>query len=368
VPKRLFFTPMAGYSAFTGGESFAPRSKITFGSLDFLAEKTGELRLVSPSMASATGPGPRHSTKTKAEKQRLRRRATAQKRRLNKLAAAARQQAEVIHHRLWWPSSVAGLHPSSTSSRTARATPRRSLVQTPTRRKKGPAAPPPEPPIAQEGAGRANQADKDRREQKMAKRTTTEETLTRPKGMKSAVTDASAIEIASPKPLSIRSMVSRPASARSRTNSNRCHSSTSASSPPTGRTGNALPPATTASTACSRRPAEPGAGSDTLGLPPAPTVTDGGGAGAGKGRDEASGCPDKESLRAAAPTAGASPEADANGDESIRTTSGVAAPAAFRMTWVDGVATAGEADDTTPSGTTPTAGGGIPPSSVGSKA
>lgn len=122
MPKRLFFTPMAGYSAFTGGESFAPRSKITFGSLDFLAEKTGELRLVSPSMASATGPGPRHSTKTKAEKQRLRRRATAQKRRLNKLAAAARQQAEVIHHRLWWPSSVAGLHPSSTSSRTARAT------------------------------------------------------------------------------------------------------------------------------------------------------------------------------------------------------------------------------------------------------
>jgi hypothetical protein len=59
---------MVSYSAFAGGETFAPGSWITFSSLDFLTVETNELRLVSPNMATSIGSGPYHSTRTKAEK------------------------------------------------------------------------------------------------------------------------------------------------------------------------------------------------------------------------------------------------------------------------------------------------------------
>jgi hypothetical protein len=59
---------MARSSAFIGGEAFAPRSHVMFGSLDFLATATGELRLASPDVPITMGTRP---TRSKAKKQRL---------------------------------------------------------------------------------------------------------------------------------------------------------------------------------------------------------------------------------------------------------------------------------------------------------
>jgi hypothetical protein len=64
--KATFFTLMASYLAFAGGKTFAPGNQINFGSLDFLAQETSELRLVSHNVANAICPGPNHSTRTKA--------------------------------------------------------------------------------------------------------------------------------------------------------------------------------------------------------------------------------------------------------------------------------------------------------------
>jgi hypothetical protein len=70
---------MASYSASTGSETFAPESQIIFGSLSFLAQETGELRLVGDDKASAMGLGPKRSTRTKVEKWCLKRRVAALK-------------------------------------------------------------------------------------------------------------------------------------------------------------------------------------------------------------------------------------------------------------------------------------------------
>lgn len=103
-----------------------------------------------------------------------------------------------------------------------------------------------------------------RNEQKLTKRIMMKETLTRSKGTKSPVTDAQAIEIASPKPLCTRSIASRAASAQIEATSSRRHPFASVSSPSTSRTDNTAPPATTIGVDCSYRSTNPRAGSPPL--------------------------------------------------------------------------------------------------------
>lgn len=103
-----------------------------------------------------------------------------------------------------------------------------------------------------------------RNEQKLTKRIMMKETLTRSKGTKSPITDAQAIEIASPKPLCTRSIVSRAASAQIEATSSRYHPFASVSSPSTSRTDNTAPPATTTGVDCSYRSTDPRAGSPPL--------------------------------------------------------------------------------------------------------
>jgi hypothetical protein len=68
---------------FAGSEAFAPASRITFGTLDFLTTTTGELRLSAPSVPITTGPSPFRSTRSKAKKRCLKRRTATLKQRLN---------------------------------------------------------------------------------------------------------------------------------------------------------------------------------------------------------------------------------------------------------------------------------------------
>lgn len=75
---------MAHSLSFAGGETFAPGSHITFGTLDFFVIAVGELSLVVPDMPDIMGTQPRHSTRTKAEKRCLKRRVTALRWRLNR--------------------------------------------------------------------------------------------------------------------------------------------------------------------------------------------------------------------------------------------------------------------------------------------
>jgi hypothetical protein len=56
-----FFTLMANYSTSAWSETFIPRSQITFGSLNFLAQETSELCLVSQNEANAIVLGSRRS-------------------------------------------------------------------------------------------------------------------------------------------------------------------------------------------------------------------------------------------------------------------------------------------------------------------
>jgi hypothetical protein len=82
---------MAQSSALTGSEAFAPRSCITFGSLDFLATATGELYLLdSDTHVTASTGEPTHPacSRSEVEKRHLKRRATVLKQRLNKPTAA----------------------------------------------------------------------------------------------------------------------------------------------------------------------------------------------------------------------------------------------------------------------------------------
>jgi hypothetical protein len=79
---------MAQPSAFTWGITFALGRRITFNTLDFLATATGELSLACPNAPSTTGSGSECLARTKSEKQRLKRRATALKQCLNQLVAA----------------------------------------------------------------------------------------------------------------------------------------------------------------------------------------------------------------------------------------------------------------------------------------
>ena len=87
---------MAQSSVFASGKTFASRSHITFGSPDFLATATGELHLVDSDVSAAVGVGgpTRSATRSKADKRRLKRHDVVLKRRLNRLAAAIRQNAE----------------------------------------------------------------------------------------------------------------------------------------------------------------------------------------------------------------------------------------------------------------------------------
>jgi hypothetical protein len=86
---------MAIFPASAGSETFTLWSHITFGSLNFLAQKTSELRLVGHDEANVAGLGPRHSTRTKAEKRRLKRCDAALKQRLNASAIAVKWRARV---------------------------------------------------------------------------------------------------------------------------------------------------------------------------------------------------------------------------------------------------------------------------------
>ena len=89
-------TLMAQSSVFASGKTLASRSHITFGSPDFLATATGELHLVDSDVSAAVGVGgpTRSATRSNADKQRLKRHDVVLKRRLNRLAAAIRQNAE----------------------------------------------------------------------------------------------------------------------------------------------------------------------------------------------------------------------------------------------------------------------------------
>lgn len=87
-----------------------------FGSLNFLATATDELRLIDPDMPVATGAGPTSSNWSKAEKRHLKRCAAALKCCLNQLTTAIKQKVEaappstfvdVIGHQ---PTSVLNLH------------------------------------------------------------------------------------------------------------------------------------------------------------------------------------------------------------------------------------------------------------------
>jgi hypothetical protein len=89
---------VAQSSAFTGGEAFTPRSRITFGSVDFFAIATGKVRLTDSDVSITVGVGgPTCSatSRNKKEKRRLKRRAVALKRRLNRLAGAINQKVDI---------------------------------------------------------------------------------------------------------------------------------------------------------------------------------------------------------------------------------------------------------------------------------
>jgi hypothetical protein len=85
-----------------------------------------------------------------------------------------------------------------------------------------------------------------------------------------------------------------------------------------------------------------GSGIPTYGLQPTPKAANGSGAGVRKDVDRANGCPSEGTSEVTTLAARASPGMDEDGDESIRTTSRVAAPFAFRTTLVDGATTTGE--------------------------
>lgn len=75
---------MAHSLSFAGGETFAPGSHITFGTLDFFATVAGELSLVVHGMSDTNGTQLTRSTRSKSEKRRLKRHVTSLKRRLNR--------------------------------------------------------------------------------------------------------------------------------------------------------------------------------------------------------------------------------------------------------------------------------------------
>jgi hypothetical protein len=59
---------MAISSAFAKGEAFTPRSYVKFGSLDFLATTTGELRLAGLDEPLAASLAPKRFARRRAEK------------------------------------------------------------------------------------------------------------------------------------------------------------------------------------------------------------------------------------------------------------------------------------------------------------
>jgi hypothetical protein len=84
VYQATLFAPMTQLLAFARGEAFAIGSCITFVTIDFLATATDELSLAAPDMPDIVGARPARSTRSKAEKRRLKRRATTLKWRLNR--------------------------------------------------------------------------------------------------------------------------------------------------------------------------------------------------------------------------------------------------------------------------------------------
>jgi hypothetical protein len=103
---------MAQLSSFARGETFAPGSRITFGTLNFFATSTDKLSLVVRNVPVTMGTQPTHSTRSKAEKRRLKRRSTVLRRRLNRhtrtkvVEALSSTLVAVINHR---PTSVLDL-------------------------------------------------------------------------------------------------------------------------------------------------------------------------------------------------------------------------------------------------------------------
>lgn len=75
---------MAQSTTSAEGKTFALRSCITFGTLDFFATAIGELNLAAPDVSSNMGTQPARSTRSKAEKRRFRRHVVALKRCLNR--------------------------------------------------------------------------------------------------------------------------------------------------------------------------------------------------------------------------------------------------------------------------------------------
>lgn len=82
-----------------------------FGSLDVLTTATDKLHLTDPDMPVATNAGPMRSTRSMMERRHLKWRATALKRRLNRLATTIKQQAEGASPST--PVAVIGHQPTS---------------------------------------------------------------------------------------------------------------------------------------------------------------------------------------------------------------------------------------------------------------
>jgi hypothetical protein len=64
-------------SAFAGGKTFAPGSRITFSTLNFFDTTIGELNLAASNVPKTLGTQHTHSTRSKSEKRRLKRHAAA---------------------------------------------------------------------------------------------------------------------------------------------------------------------------------------------------------------------------------------------------------------------------------------------------
>lgn len=91
--EKTPITPMAHASTFASGETFTSGSHNMFGTLDFLATATGDLRLTTPDMPITTGTQLTRSTRSKVEKRCLKRHVVALKRHVNKRGDAIKKKA-----------------------------------------------------------------------------------------------------------------------------------------------------------------------------------------------------------------------------------------------------------------------------------
>jgi hypothetical protein len=126
--------PMAQLLAFARSEAFAPGSRVTFGTLDFLATAIGELRFSAP----AFPPPPDQARSTPPE---ARRRSGASRGATPPLSGASNNMSpppnnrrRKRHHPPWWLSSTDSCRSSLTCSRTTLVVVQPGLTPTPTRR------------------------------------------------------------------------------------------------------------------------------------------------------------------------------------------------------------------------------------------